>query len=42
MPKKRHRRSGEDLHMTPIKWFYGFLKKYQKLMIGGLFLTTVM
>ena len=27
--------------MTPIKWFYGFLKKYQKLMIGGLFLTTV-
>ena len=27
--------------MTPIKWFYGFLRKYQKLMIGGLFLTTV-
>ena len=27
--------------MTPMKWFYGFLKKYQKLMIGGLILTTV-
>ena len=27
--------------MTPIKWFYGFLKKYRKLMIGGLFMTTV-
>ena len=27
--------------MTPIKWFYGFLKKYRKLMISGLFLTTV-
>lgn len=27
--------------MTPMKWFYGFLKKYRKLMIGGLILTTV-
>ncbi len=27
--------------MTPLKWFYGFLKKYQWLMILGLFLTTV-
>ena len=26
--------------MTPMKWFYGFLKKYRKLMIGGLILTT--
>jgi len=24
-----------------MKWFYGFLKKYRKLMIGGLILTTV-
>nr|WP_300836931.1 ABC transporter ATP-binding protein [uncultured Acetatifactor sp.] len=27
--------------MTPMKWFYGFLKKYRKLMIGGLILTTI-
>ncbi len=27
--------------MTPMKWFYGFLKKYRKLMICGLFLTTI-
>ncbi len=27
--------------MTPMKWFYSFLKKYQGLMILGLFLTTV-
>ena len=27
--------------MTPMKWFYGFLKKYRKLMISGLFLTTI-
>ena len=27
--------------MTPLKWFYGFLKKYRGLMVLGLFLTTV-
>jgi len=27
--------------MTPMKWFYTFLKKYQKLMFLGLFLTTI-
>lgn len=27
--------------MTPMKWFYSFLKKYRFLMIVGLFLTTV-
>ncbi len=27
--------------MTPMKWFYSFLKKYRKLMILGLFLTTI-
>ncbi len=27
--------------MTPIKWFYGFLKKYRKLMFLGIILTTV-
>ncbi|HHV09449.1 MAG TPA: ABC transporter ATP-binding protein [Clostridiales bacterium] len=27
--------------MTPMKWFYSFLKKYRKLMVLGLALTTV-
>lgn len=27
--------------MTPMKWFYSFLKKYRGLMVLGLFLTTV-
>lgn len=27
--------------MTPMKWFFSFLKKYRVLMILGLFLTTV-
>lgn len=27
--------------MTPLKWFYGFLKKYRGLMVLGLFLTTM-
>ena len=27
--------------MTPLKWFYGFLKKYSKLMLLGILLTTV-
>ena len=27
--------------MTPVKWFYSFLKRYRNLMILGLFLTTV-
>ena len=27
--------------MTPMKWFFSFLKKYRGLMILGLFLTTV-
>lgn len=27
--------------MTPMKWFYGFLKKYRHLMLLGLFMTTV-
>lgn len=27
--------------MTPLKWFYSFLKKYRGLMILGLFLTTI-
>ena len=27
--------------MTPLKWFYGFLKRYRNLMILGIFLTTL-
>ena len=27
--------------MTPLKWFYSFLKKYRGLMLLGIFLTTV-
>ena len=27
--------------MTPYKWFFSFLKKYQKQMLLGIFLTTV-
>lgn len=27
--------------MTPMKWFYSFLKKYRKLMFLGIFLTTI-
>jgi len=27
--------------MTPIKWFYSFLKKYRHLMLGGLMMTTL-
>lgn len=27
--------------MTPLKWFYGFLKKYNKLMLLGILLTTI-
>lgn len=27
--------------MKQLKWFYSFLKKYRHLMLGGLFLTTV-
>lgn len=27
--------------MTPIKWFYSFIKKYRSLIFGGLFLTTI-
>ena len=27
--------------MTPMKWFFSFLKKYRGLMILGLFLTTI-
>lgn len=27
--------------MTPMKWFYGFLKKYRHWMLLGLFMTTV-
>ena len=27
--------------MTPLKWFYSFLKKYRFLMLGGLFMTTL-
>lgn len=27
--------------MTPLKWFYSFLKKYRWLLITGIFLTTV-
>lgn len=27
--------------MTPMKWFYSFLKKYRKLMLIGIFLTTI-
>ena len=27
--------------MTPLKWFYSFLKKYRWLMLTGIFLTTV-
>ena len=26
--------------MTPLKWFYSFLKKYRGLMILGIILTT--
>lgn len=28
--------------MTPLKWFYGFLKRYRGLMILGIFLTTIL
>lgn len=27
--------------MTPLKWFYGFLKRYRNLMILGIFLTSI-
>lgn len=27
--------------MTPMKWFYSFLKKYRRFMLFGLFLTTI-
>ena len=27
--------------MTPMKWFFSFLKKYRGLMLLGLFLTTI-
>ena len=28
--------------MTPMKWFYSFLKKYRGLMVLGLVMTTVL
>ena len=28
--------------MTPMKWFWGFMKKYTPLMILGLLMTTVL
>ena len=29
------------IHMTPLKWFHSFLKRYRGLMFLGLFMTTV-
>lgn len=31
----------EEFTMTPLKWFYSFLKKYRGLMLAGLLLTTI-
>lgn len=38
--RKEKRKGSRRVIMTPMKWFFSFLKKYRRLMIVGILLTT--